>query len=410
VDQTTPDYPAEVVFLPLYTAKTGGATSYNEAAQTCDNISCHGGQTSPDWTAGMITVASDCTSCHQLASVSDQYNSYSSGRHFSHAEFNGWAFLLGYDPTCSACHDAAELPASGHFDNLDTAVVEGDPVATLLASLNYDNTTNPANPTCTNATAGCHEGQTRGWGGAAAPHPTDGTYRPGMVHGSDAKLNQANCQACHATPTSGGTNPKFTVDIIQNKGDERDPAATGCMKCHNTDTAHPSSQLSGATEDVHWYDSVDSSFITHNNAAGNNATTISLTCGLCHPGVGGTGTVGFDCLFCHVTDPAGDAVGTCTSCHSEPPSGNAAPNRTGRHDKGGHKEQCSVCHTNDGPDGTIDAVKHFTFPDPDFGQADLRSAPNTTPSNMTFTQTPGDVTCFDNCHGKDHESSGRSWY
>ncbi len=411
VDQTTPNYPAEVVFLPLYEAKTGGATSYDEAAQTCGNISCHGGQTSPDWTAGMITVASDCTFCHQLASVSDQYNSYSSGRHSSHAETGGWADNLGFDPTCSACHDAATLPASGHFDNLDSAVVEGDPVATLLASLNYDNTTDPANPTCTDV-AGCHSG-TRVWGvGSGATHPTDGSYRPGTVHGSDAKVNLANCQSCHATPASGGPNPLFTVDIIQNKGDESDPTATGCMKCHNADTAHPSSK--GATEVVHWYDSVDNSFITHNNAAGNDAATIDATCGLCHPGlVGSIGNGGFDCLFCHVSDPAGDAVGTCTSCHATPPSGNAVPNRTGRHDKNDHKLTCSVCHTNDGPDGTVLAAEHFTFPvggNPNFGQANLRPVPNTTPSDMTFTQTASNVTCFNSCHGKDHGSSGKSWY
>ncbi len=412
VDQTTPDYPAEVVFLPLYKAKTGGDTSYNEINQTCGNISCHGGQTSPDWTAGMITVANDCTLCHQLASVSDQYNSYSSGGHSTHAEINGWAdnHALGYDPTCSACHEAARLPASGHFDDLDTAVVEGDPVATLLAILNYDNATAPANPTCTNETVGCHRGLTRVWGGAAAPHPTDGTYRSGMEHGSDAKLNLANCQTCHATPTSGGTNPKFTVDIIDDGPDVADATATGCMKCHNTDTAHPSSQLSGATEDVPWYDSVDGSFITHNNAAGNNATTIRLTCGLCHPDVGGPGTVGFGCLDCHVTDPAGDAVGTCTSCHSEPPSGDEAPNRTGRHDEEDHELACNVCHTNNGPDGTIDAAKHFTFPDPDFGQADLRSGPDFAGSTMTFTQTASNVTCADSCHGEDHGDPGESWY
>ena len=414
VDQTTPGYPSEVDFLLIYQAKTGGVTGYNEIDQTCDNISCHGGQTTPDWTAGIITPDSDCTSCHQLASVSDQYNSYSSGGHGSHAETNGYADDLGYDPTCSACHDAAELPASGHFDYLDTAVVEGDPVATLLGGLNYDNTTDPDNPTCTNEAAGCHAGLIRTWGGAAAPHPTDGTYRSGRAHGSDAKLNLANCQSCHATPPSGGTNPKFTVNNIQDKSSSlwpaRDTSATGCMKCHNTDTAHPSAQ--GATEDVRWYDSVDGLYITHSNAAGNVAGAIQGTCGLCHPGLGGTGTVGFDCLYCHVTGPAGDAVGTCTSCHNTPPSGNTAPNREGDHGVGDHDLDCNICHTNNGPNGTSDADEHFTFPTgyQDFGRANLLSVPNTTPSNMTFTLTLTNVTCANSCHGENHGSPGRSWY
>jgi hypothetical protein len=237
-----------------------------------------------------------------------------------------------------------------------------------------------------------------------------------MVHGSDAKLNQANCQACHATPTSGGTNPKFTVDIIQDKGDERDDTATGCMKCHNTDTAHPSF-VQGGTNEVHWYDAVVGSpdnFVTHNNAASNNATTIGLTCGLCHPGVGGTGTVGSDCLDCHVSNPAGDTVGTCTSCHDTPPSGNAVPNRTGRHDRNAHKlEDCSDCHTNDGPDGTLSAAEHFTFPDPNFGRANLRPAPlvpGGTGMSIDVTGNAPNVTCTGQCHvgtGKNHSDN---WY
>jgi predicted CxxxxCH...CXXCH cytochrome family protein len=405
-DQTTPDYPAEVAFLAAYTAKTGGAANYDDIDQTCGNISCHGGQTTPDWTAGAISVADDCTSCHQLASVSDQYNSYSSGGHSTHAEIDGHADDLGFDPTCSACHDAAELPASGHFDRLDTAVVEGDPVATLETGLNYDNTTDPANPTCTTNIANCHPGITRIWGAGGAPHPVDDSYRASTEHGPDAKANQASCQTCHATPASGGPNPKFTVDIIQDKlasdWPARDENGKGCMKCHNAGTAHPSG--AGFTEDVRWYDAApDNDNVTHNNAGGNQAATLNVVCGLCHPGLGGPGTAGFACTFCHVSSPVGDAVGTCSSCHNDPPSGATAPNRRGRHNVDAHEETCSTCHTNNGPDGTASAALHFTFPSPAFKRADLRSIPG-----FTMEQVPNNVTCNGNCHGEPH--TNESWY
>lgn len=413
IDQTTPNYPAEVTFLTLYTAKNGGAASYNATGQTCGNVSCHGGQTTPDWTSGNITLASDCTACHRLASVFDQYNSYSSGRHSTHAEAGGHAAGLGFTPTCSACHIAASLPASGHFDNLDTSVVEGDPVTTLLAGLSYNNTTDPANPTCTTNIAGCHPTINRVWGAAAAPHPVDGSYRAPTAHGPDAKLNQSNCQTCHGTPASGGPNPQFTVNIIQDKlgtaYPAKDTTASGCMKCHNDDTAHPAAP---GRDNVRWYDAAPNNLnVTHNDAGGNNAATLNANCGLCHPGLaGGVGTIAPNCTFCHVTSPVGNAVGTCTSCHNTPPSGNSVPNRTGRHDVNDHELACNVCHTNNGPDGTAAAANHFTYPNPNFSRADLRPAPNTTPQSMTINPTINapNVTCNGNCHGENH--GNERWY
>ena len=212
-------------------------------------------------------------------------------------------------------------------------------------------------------------------------------------------------------PASGGPNPQFTVDIIQDKLTSafpaRDPAATGCMKCHNNNTAHPSEP---GRDNVRWYDAApDNLNVTHNDAGGNVAAVLNANCGLCHPGLTGSiGTVGPNCTFCHVSNPVGDAVGTCTSCHNTPPSGNNAPNRQGTHDKGAHRLTCSVCHTNDGPDGSTAAAEHFTYPNPNFGRADLRSAPNTSPQSMTITPTATNVTCNSNCHGKNH--GNETWY
>ena len=70
---------AFVAFLSSYNAKSGAA-SYNATNNTCANVSCHGGQTTPGWLSGtVIDVNTQCTSCH--GSGTAQYNSYNSGEH-----------------------------------------------------------------------------------------------------------------------------------------------------------------------------------------------------------------------------------------------------------------------------------------------------------------------------------------
>ena len=69
----------DVIIDPTYNAKSGAA-SYNATNNTCTNVSCHGGQTTPGWLSGtVIDVNTQCTSCH--ASGTAQYNSYNSGQH-----------------------------------------------------------------------------------------------------------------------------------------------------------------------------------------------------------------------------------------------------------------------------------------------------------------------------------------
>jgi predicted CxxxxCH...CXXCH cytochrome family protein len=131
--------PADVSVLSVYDAMSGTA-SYDPADMRCNDVSCHGGQTTPDWQTGVIDVDAACESCHELGA--SQFNSYNSGRHDEHISF------FGID--CTQCHDTARL-ATSHFIGLDTPGFEGDPAETLLSAVNY----NP--PSCNpGSLPGCH--------------------------------------------------------------------------------------------------------------------------------------------------------------------------------------------------------------------------------------------------------------
>lgn len=146
--------PADVAVAQTYDAKTGTA-AYDEEFMTCMEVSCHGGQESPDWTDETFRVEASCDSCHELGPdpltpQTPQYNSYYSGQH---------AFHLGMFPSgCVLCHDTSKLE-TGHFSNLATPEFEQDPGDTLVDALNFD----VQFSTCTTNIAACHGGDTRPW-------------------------------------------------------------------------------------------------------------------------------------------------------------------------------------------------------------------------------------------------------
>ena len=112
-------------FPTRWNAQSGAATDNMDG--TCSNISCHGGQRTPDWTTGNINVETQCLSCHESGTA--QYNSFSSGEHNRHVERENIA--------CVRCHDVAKLQ-TGHFSNLSTTAFEQAPADTLSDSLNYN--------------------------------------------------------------------------------------------------------------------------------------------------------------------------------------------------------------------------------------------------------------------------------
>jgi predicted CxxxxCH...CXXCH cytochrome family protein len=132
---------AFVAFLSSYNAKSGAA-SYNATNNTCANVSCHGGQTTPGWLSStVIDVNTQCTSCH--ASGTAQYNSYNSGHHSTH---------VSQGIACYTCHDITLL-AVNHFTSLNTTALEGPASATLRSQLQYNGTS--CNPSA-GGLSGCH--------------------------------------------------------------------------------------------------------------------------------------------------------------------------------------------------------------------------------------------------------------
>jgi predicted CxxxxCH...CXXCH cytochrome family protein len=140
----------DVAFQDLvFQAKTGGSLLFNPADNTCSNVSCHGGQTTPNWRTGTIDVNTNagCLQCHRAREVSDQFNSFFSGEHEEHLE-EGIA--------CRDCHDMnrAAPGAANHFRFLSTPQMEG-PASDTFQSLPAPDTIvyDPGANTCTGT---CH--------------------------------------------------------------------------------------------------------------------------------------------------------------------------------------------------------------------------------------------------------------
>jgi hypothetical protein len=229
-------------------------------------------------------------------------------------------------------------------------------------------------------------------GGGAAPHPLDGTFLLPANHGSVARTDLTNCKACHGQATT--TNPRYNVGI----------GGSGCETCHNDGTAHPAFRV-GGRETVHWYDVQ----WRHSNGT---KSTFATACSMCHPGIGGTGTVGPACTSCHRVSPIVNNSG-CISCHSLPPNGasgvagNQRPNRTGNHSRSAHRtgisstplNTCSVCHGASFGPGNIN---HFDQTSP---ATVIMTGDG---AGITVNQSGTNTTCTGTCHGENHQ--GETWY
>ncbi len=138
--------PGDVAFPATYNAQTGASSFDNSAALNCANVSCHGGQATPNWQTGSLTVNTACTNCHSSGTA--QFNSYNSGDHGINSAHSN----------CTNCHNTTAL-AVNHFTALSTPAMEGPASATigggttLITAGNY----NPATRSCTPA---CHGNET----------------------------------------------------------------------------------------------------------------------------------------------------------------------------------------------------------------------------------------------------------
>ncbi|MBT0665661.1 CxxxxCH/CxxCH domain-containing protein [Geobacter pelophilus] len=113
-----------------FNAKTGSARV--TPTLTCQNVSCHGGVTTPPWATGSINVATQCEQCHisGTASQTPQYNSFWSGEHAKH--------VTEMHLPCTDCHDMSVTNGSNsHFSNMATPAFELTPALTIRGPVNY---------------------------------------------------------------------------------------------------------------------------------------------------------------------------------------------------------------------------------------------------------------------------------
>ncbi len=137
--------PGDVAFLSTYNARSG-TSSFSSTALTCSQVSCHGGQTTPNFRTGTIDVNTNtgCLQCHAYGT--GQFNSFRSGEHDKHVNEE----RIG----CRECHnmDLGTSGARNHFAFLATQVMEGP------ASDTFQNSTGNVayNTTAKTCTGSCH--------------------------------------------------------------------------------------------------------------------------------------------------------------------------------------------------------------------------------------------------------------
>lgn len=144
--------PGDAAFPATYNAKSGVSSFDNGAALSCSNVSCHGGQATPNWQTGTLSVSTQCLNCH--ASGTTQFNSYNSGEHTFHVSIFG-----GNSAACTLCHNTAAL-AANHFTTLGTTAMEG-PASATIGGTGTAVTTYTAGSCSPRAGLGCHG--TRNW-------------------------------------------------------------------------------------------------------------------------------------------------------------------------------------------------------------------------------------------------------
>jgi len=146
--------PGDVLFLATYYAKTGASSFDNSAALNCSNVSCHGGQVTPNWQTGTLNVNTQCTNCHVFGPSlgNPQYNSPYSGEHGINSSHS----------TCTNCHNTTTL-AVNHFTTLaDNTMSPAVASATVGGAGTAITTWTPGTGTSGTCNAVCHPGN-RPW-------------------------------------------------------------------------------------------------------------------------------------------------------------------------------------------------------------------------------------------------------
>lgn len=147
---------ATVALSNSYRAKTLATYAYDPATGRCSGISCHGGQASPSFMTGTLSIATDCLLCHERGTAyqTPQYNSYYSGNSPTRGNLHDYHIGKGF--SCTDCHNIGTLTDyTKHFSGLagntftaPGATIGGPP--TKIGANGYDTTLRK----CSNVT--CH--------------------------------------------------------------------------------------------------------------------------------------------------------------------------------------------------------------------------------------------------------------
>ena len=432
--------PGAVQLLATYSGKAGAA-ALDPAAQTCSNVSCHGGITTPAWATGTLSVNTDpgCRQCHQVgaAAATPENNSAYSGLHTFHLGATIGAL-------CTDCHSMTngKPGANNHFAHLDTPQMEGPASDTIVLLGSTANPYDPVNKTCT---VTCHNQahSAASWsGGPNHPVPFLGTGHTSI--NSQASFT-SNCSTCHAVT---GTSPLSFAPLCTVCHQAGSPLAlTNCASCHGAPpqgTAFPAiagvhgrhdalANVTGQCGTCHTaYDAGTQAHYDHANArTGKDALRVppaptgflatynakagpaafsptALTCSSvsCHGGLsapdwqtgsgaldatGATGDAG--CRLCHA---AGTALGV--------PENNSYYSGQHKGHVGGEiKALCTDCHAM--ANGAPGALAHFTT---------LNTARMEGPASDTIqylgsrtVYNPTAQACTLTCHGETHNA--RHW-
>jgi predicted CxxxxCH...CXXCH cytochrome family protein len=131
--------PGDAAFGTTYNAQSGASSFDNSAALSCSNVSCHGGQATPNWQTGTLDVNTQCASCHTVPiPATPQFNGPTSSNH-NRAQ---------HQVACIVCHNTTAL-AVNHFTNLSTPALEGPASATIGGAGTFINSYVPATQSCT---------------------------------------------------------------------------------------------------------------------------------------------------------------------------------------------------------------------------------------------------------------------
>ena len=261
----------DVAFPNLLFKANSGNLLFTGSDNTCSNVSCHGGITTPGWRAALpATGDAACRLCHTAGAAlgSPENNSPYSGLHIFHL-----ATSVGGAVLCTECHNMANgtTGALNHFEFLNTAPMEGPASQTVQpngSAANY----NATNQTC--GTFTCHTASHAAFswsGGPNHPVPFTGASHTSVTSGTFA----ADCGTCHFE-TGAGTKVGPTCTVCHQAGSPL--AAAGCTSCH----AGPPNNASTTA-----YPNVAGTHAVH---IGLNGAGSPVSCNTCHDGLG-TGTL-----------------------------------------------------------------------------------------------------------------------